>query len=100
MECFLCPGLPLPYSEFFSAYMKKLTSQSEERYKYRRVEKQAFQRSCVSIQKPSLTPPPSPLPVAGVPASANPLRGARKRVSRAAMGCLWSAGPSSLETLG
>ena len=30
--------------------MKKLTSQSEERYKYRRVEQQAFQRSCVSIQ--------------------------------------------------
>lgn len=78
---FLCPGLPLPYSEFFSAYMKKLTSQLEERYKYRGVEQRAFQRSCVSVQKPSLTPLPSPLPVAGVPASSNPPRGARKQVS-------------------
>ena len=35
----------------------------------------------MSVQKPSLTPLPSPLPVASVPASANPPRGARERVS-------------------
>ena len=62
MECFFLMSWPaVALFGVFSAYMKKLTSQSEERYKYRRVESRAFQRSCVSIQKPALSPtsPPS-----------------------------------------
>lgn len=55
----------------FSANMKKLTSQPEERYKYCRVEQQAFQRPpCVHPETIS-TPTPS-LPVAGVPCLCQP----------------------------
>lgn len=39
MECFFLMSWPaVALFGVFSAYMKKLTSQSEERYKYRRVE--------------------------------------------------------------